>query len=111
MSPSDGNQANQQMVDRLIADGSLWSPRLIAAFRATPRHRFLDRFFQYQRKRHKPSDNRPVLVLRHQPTQIRRRISQIGDCDCLAHRYPRRESPNSANHTIGSLGIHPRVKA
>jgi protein-L-isoaspartate(D-aspartate) O-methyltransferase len=46
-----GDQANQQMVDRLIAEGSLWSSRLIAAFRATPRHRFLDRFFQYQRKR------------------------------------------------------------
>ncbi len=41
---------NQQMVDRLIAEGSLWSPALIAAFRDTPRHRFLDRVFQYQRK-------------------------------------------------------------
>jgi protein-L-isoaspartate(D-aspartate) O-methyltransferase len=45
------DQANQDMVDRLIAEGMLWSRPLIAAFRATPRHRFLDRVFQYQRKR------------------------------------------------------------
>jgi protein-L-isoaspartate(D-aspartate) O-methyltransferase len=50
MPPSPADQANQELVDRLIAQGALWSPRLIAAFRATPRHRFLDRFFQYQRK-------------------------------------------------------------
>jgi protein-L-isoaspartate(D-aspartate) O-methyltransferase len=43
-------QANQQMVDRLIAEGALWSPALIAAFRATPRHAFLDRIFQFARK-------------------------------------------------------------
>jgi protein-L-isoaspartate(D-aspartate) O-methyltransferase len=42
--------ANQQMVDRLIAEGALWTPRLIAAFRQTPRHLFVDRVFQYQRK-------------------------------------------------------------
>jgi len=47
---SRADQANQQMVDRLIAEGALWSPRLIAAFRATPRHCFLNRIFQYQRK-------------------------------------------------------------
>src|SRR5262249_50735163 len=47
---SAANRANQQMVDRLIAQGTLWSPPLIAAFRATPRHRFLDRVFQYVRK-------------------------------------------------------------
>src|SRR2546423_5379649 len=46
-------QANQLMVDRLIAEGALWSPRLITAFRSTPRHRFLDRVFQYQRKRNR----------------------------------------------------------
>jgi protein-L-isoaspartate(D-aspartate) O-methyltransferase len=44
-------RANQQMVDRLIAEGDLWSRPLIDAFRATPRHRFLDRVFVYQRKR------------------------------------------------------------
>jgi protein-L-isoaspartate(D-aspartate) O-methyltransferase len=50
MQPSLADQANDQMVDRMIAEGALWSPRLIAAFRATPRHRFLDRVFQFQRK-------------------------------------------------------------
>lgn len=50
MLPSVADQCNQQMVDRLIAQGALWSPTVTAAFRATPRHRFLDRIFQYQRK-------------------------------------------------------------
>jgi protein-L-isoaspartate(D-aspartate) O-methyltransferase len=49
--PPEGLQANQDMVDRLIAQGALWSPALIAAFRATPRHLFLDRVYQYNRKR------------------------------------------------------------
>jgi protein-L-isoaspartate(D-aspartate) O-methyltransferase len=48
-----GEQANQVMVDRLIAEGALWSSSLIASFRATPRHRFLDRVFQFQRKRNR----------------------------------------------------------
>jgi protein-L-isoaspartate(D-aspartate) O-methyltransferase len=47
---SAAEQANQTMVDALITEGALWSPPLIAAFRATPRHRFLDRVFQYQAK-------------------------------------------------------------
>src|SRR5262249_54356023 len=42
--------ANEQMVDRLIAEGTLWSAPLITAFRATPRECFLDRVFQYHRK-------------------------------------------------------------
>ncbi len=42
--------ANNLMVDRLIGEGALWTPALIAAFRATPRHCFLDRVFQFQRK-------------------------------------------------------------
>jgi protein-L-isoaspartate(D-aspartate) O-methyltransferase len=50
---SAAEQANQEMVDRLIAEGALWLPPLIGAFRATPRHRFLDRVFQYQRKRNR----------------------------------------------------------
>jgi protein-L-isoaspartate(D-aspartate) O-methyltransferase len=50
MAPEAGEHANHLMVDALIAQGALWSPALIAAFRATPRHRFLDRIFQYQRK-------------------------------------------------------------
>src|SRR5262245_43365595 len=45
-----GDQANLQMVERLIVEGALWSPRLIAAFRSTPRHRFLDRYFHFSRK-------------------------------------------------------------
>jgi protein-L-isoaspartate(D-aspartate) O-methyltransferase len=47
------DQANQQMVDRLIAEGALWSRPLISAFRATPRHRFLDHVFVYQRKQNR----------------------------------------------------------
>jgi protein-L-isoaspartate(D-aspartate) O-methyltransferase len=47
------DQVNQHMVDRLIAEGALWSRPLIAAFRATPRHLFLDRVFQYQRKQNR----------------------------------------------------------
>jgi protein-L-isoaspartate(D-aspartate) O-methyltransferase len=43
-------QANQHMVDRMIAEGAVWSPRVIEAFRRTPRHLFVDRVFQYQRK-------------------------------------------------------------
>jgi protein-L-isoaspartate(D-aspartate) O-methyltransferase len=47
---SAADQANEAMVDRMIGQGVLWSPPLIAAFRATPRHRFLDRIYLYQRK-------------------------------------------------------------
>jgi protein-L-isoaspartate(D-aspartate) O-methyltransferase len=50
MQPSPADLTNQQMVDRLIAEGALWSEALVAAFRATPRHRFLDRVFQYHRR-------------------------------------------------------------
>jgi protein-L-isoaspartate(D-aspartate) O-methyltransferase len=42
--------ANQHLVDQLIARGALWSPPLIEAFRTTPRHRFLDRVYHYQRQ-------------------------------------------------------------
>jgi protein-L-isoaspartate(D-aspartate) O-methyltransferase len=41
--------ANEELVDQLIGRGALWSGPLIAAFRATPRHRFLDRVFHFQR--------------------------------------------------------------
>jgi protein-L-isoaspartate(D-aspartate) O-methyltransferase len=47
MSPAD--QANQALVDQMIAQGALWSRPLIAAFRATPRHLFLNRVYHYQR--------------------------------------------------------------
>ncbi len=50
MTVSAADQANQNLVDRMIAEGALWSPSLIRAFRATPRHEFVDRVFQYQRK-------------------------------------------------------------
>src|SRR5260370_25769978 len=50
MDLSLADQANQQMVDRLICEGALWSVPVINAFRDTPRHRFLDRVFQYSRK-------------------------------------------------------------
>src|SRR5258708_4050422 len=43
-------QAYQRLIDQLIARGALWSQPLIAAFRATPRHRFLDRVYHYQRQ-------------------------------------------------------------
>src|SRR6267142_772003 len=46
----DAEGYNQELVDRLIAMGAAWSPPVIAAFRATPRHRFLDRVFRYIRK-------------------------------------------------------------
>jgi protein-L-isoaspartate O-methyltransferase len=47
---STADRANHDLVDRLIVEGALWSKPLIAAFRATPRHRFLDRIFLYYRK-------------------------------------------------------------
>jgi len=50
MPPTTPDQANEEMVDRMIGLGALWSPRMIAAFRATPRHRFLQRIYQYQRR-------------------------------------------------------------
>jgi len=50
MSPTAARQANEAMVDRLIGLGALWSPPLIAAFRETPRHLFLHRVYQYQRR-------------------------------------------------------------
>ncbi|HTU92843.1 MAG TPA: protein-L-isoaspartate O-methyltransferase [Gemmataceae bacterium] len=45
-----GDEANQRLVDQMIARGALWSKPLIAAFRATPRHRFLRRVWHYARQ-------------------------------------------------------------
>jgi protein-L-isoaspartate O-methyltransferase len=42
-------EAHHRFIDYLIARGSLWSRPLIDAFRATPRHLFLDRIYHYQR--------------------------------------------------------------
>jgi protein-L-isoaspartate(D-aspartate) O-methyltransferase len=53
METTAADLGNVQMVDRLIAAGALWSPGLIAAFRATPRHAFLDRIFLFQRRRNR----------------------------------------------------------
>src|SRR5262249_40091821 len=39
----DADRAHHELIDQIIARGSLWSRPLIAAFRATPRHYFLDR--------------------------------------------------------------------
>lgn len=39
--------AHHDMVDQLVARGALHSPALLAAFRATPRHLFLDRIWQH----------------------------------------------------------------
>jgi protein-L-isoaspartate(D-aspartate) O-methyltransferase len=61
-------QTNQRMVDRLIAEGALWSPALISAFRATPRHRFLDRVFYFQRKRERW---REVITREPTPGELR----------------------------------------
>jgi protein-L-isoaspartate(D-aspartate) O-methyltransferase len=66
MQPAEA--ANQEMVDRLIAEGALWSPALIAAFRATPRHMFLDRVFQFQRKHNRW---REVLTRDPGPDELR----------------------------------------
>jgi protein-L-isoaspartate(D-aspartate) O-methyltransferase len=43
-------RAHQQLIDRLIARGALWSPELVAAFRETPRHYFLERVFAWNRR-------------------------------------------------------------
>jgi protein-L-isoaspartate O-methyltransferase len=43
-------QAHHRLIDQLIARGALWSQPLIAAFRSTPRHLFLDRVYHYQRQ-------------------------------------------------------------
>ena len=42
-------EAQQRLVDQLIALGDLWSQPLIQAFRTTPRHMFLTRIYEYQR--------------------------------------------------------------
>ncbi len=43
-------RAHRQLVDRLIARDALWSPALVTAFRATPRHFFLDRVHAWDRR-------------------------------------------------------------
>jgi protein-L-isoaspartate(D-aspartate) O-methyltransferase len=50
MPPSAADQANQRLVDRMVTEGALWSPPLIAAFRQTPRHCFLHHVFVFQQR-------------------------------------------------------------
>jgi protein-L-isoaspartate O-methyltransferase len=47
--------ANRLLVEQLIGRGALWSPALIDAFRATPRHCFLQRVYHFQRDRDDPN--------------------------------------------------------
>ncbi len=49
MSPAEA--IHHGMIDQLIARGSLWSAALIAAFRATPRHYFVDRLWHARENR------------------------------------------------------------
>src|SRR5262249_51067796 len=49
-------EVHQDLIDQLIARGTLWSADLIAAFRATPRHLFLDRVWSQSEKRWRDSD-------------------------------------------------------
>ena len=66
---------------------------------------------QDQRKGKKPPDNPPVLVLRHQTPQIRRRICQIRHCDRSRHRPSRLpKRPRPANHNSPRRGNPARVK-
>ncbi|MFO0879454.1 MAG: methyltransferase domain-containing protein [Gemmataceae bacterium] len=60
--------AHHELVDQLIARGSLWSEPLIAAFRATPRLYFLDHLFHHRENRWRtvavdaPSDDDLAIV-------------------------------------------------
>jgi protein-L-isoaspartate(D-aspartate) O-methyltransferase len=47
---SAAEEAHHRLIDQIIARGALWSAPLTEAFRATPRHRFLDRVFHYTRQ-------------------------------------------------------------
>jgi protein-L-isoaspartate O-methyltransferase len=91
MQPSAADQANHDMVDRLIALGALWSPRLIAAFRATPRHAFLDRVFQYVRKHNRW---REVPTRDPSPEQLRLLYSDRALITRLGRAAP--EAPETA---------------
>lgn len=51
--PVEPAPANERMVDRLIAEGAVWSQNLVRAFRETPRQNFLDRAFLFSRRRHR----------------------------------------------------------
>jgi protein-L-isoaspartate(D-aspartate) O-methyltransferase len=77
--------ANQHLVDQLIARGALWSRPLIEAFRTTPRHRFLDRVYHYQRQPggwreiHTESPSRHELRLLYADRALTTRLSEPSD--------------------------------
>jgi len=77
-------EANQHLVDQLIARGALWSRPLIEAFRATPRHRFLDRIWHCQRQPggwreiHTHNAGRHELRLLYSDRALTTRLSAVG---------------------------------
>ncbi len=78
---TSGDQANQRLVDQLIARGALWSRPLIAAFRATPRHRFLPRVWHYTRQHgwreiHTRNPGRNELRLMYSDRALTTRLSE-----------------------------------
>ena len=48
--------SHHDLIDQIIARGSLWSGPLAAAFRATPRHLFLDRVYNHREARWRDVD-------------------------------------------------------
>jgi protein-L-isoaspartate(D-aspartate) O-methyltransferase len=79
-----GDEANQRLVDQLIGRGALWSAPLIAAFRATPRHRFLHRVWHYNRQSggwrevQTQSPGRHELRLLYSDRALTTRLSETG---------------------------------
>jgi len=77
-------EANQHLVDQLIARGALWSRPLIEAFRATPRHRFLDRIWHCHRQQggwreiHTHNPGRQELRLLYADRALTTRLSDAG---------------------------------
>jgi protein-L-isoaspartate(D-aspartate) O-methyltransferase len=65
--PLTPERANERLVDHMIAEGALWSAELIQAFRATPRHHFLDRVFVFQHKQGRWKE----LLTRDAPEHVR----------------------------------------
>ena len=60
------DEAHQHLVDHLIARGALWSPALISALRGTPRHRFVDRIYEY----HKDSEQWQEILTQNAGLQV-----------------------------------------
>ena len=79
---TSAEEANRQLIDQLIARGALWSRPLIEAFRQTPRHRFLDRVWHYQRQSggwremHTQTPGRSELRLLYSDRALTTRLSE-----------------------------------